>query len=133
MIKNAIVHGIEPAAERQQSGKPATGRIRIVVKPTEEGRIQVSIEDDGRGIAVDRLREQAAERGIPVDTAEPRKLVELLFTHGLSTHAQVDADAGRGDGLARVWSLVQACGGKIGVRTRPGAYTAFDISLSGAA
>jgi two-component system chemotaxis sensor kinase CheA len=63
LVRNAIDHGIEPPEERERAGKPAAGRLCLAAFQEEE-RIVVVVEDDGRGIDTDRVRQKAVALGI---------------------------------------------------------------------
>src|SRR5882724_4319071 len=49
LVRNAIIHGIEPPAERRRSGKPAAGTLRLeaVASPRE---VRIDVLDDGGGV-----------------------------------------------------------------------------------
>ena len=55
MLRNAIVHGIEIADERQKAGKPAAGRITIRLH-REGAEMVIDVADDGAGLDVDAIR-----------------------------------------------------------------------------
>ena len=65
-VRNAIVHGIEPASARQRAaGKPARGAVRLIFKSLGEAGYKLSVEDDGRGLGEDRAHQgSCAEKGI---------------------------------------------------------------------
>ena len=53
LVRNAIDHGIESAEQRLAAGKPAEGRLSLNAYH-DSGMIVIEVEDDGRGIPVDR-------------------------------------------------------------------------------
>lgn len=108
LVRNAIDHGIEPAAERIQAGKPERGTVRVEAELV-HGRLSVRISDDGAGLDVDAIRARLEERGLEVAPGE-RELVRALFAGGLSTREEATAISGRGIGL----DLVRATLGRIG-------------------
>ncbi|MGC4078309.1 MAG: Hpt domain-containing protein [Rubrivivax sp.] len=130
LLRNAVVHGIEPAAARTATGKDATGTITLVI--TQEGNeVGVELRDDGAGLDLARIRERAAERGLlaadaPADDAA---LAQLIFAPGFSTAADVTELAGRGVGLDVVRSEVDAMGGRVQVNHQPGRGTSFKLLL----
>ncbi len=63
LIRNSVDHGIELPQERIAAGKPETGIITLTARH-EQGRIVVIVEDDGRGIDVDKLRNKAIQKGL---------------------------------------------------------------------
>jgi two-component system, chemotaxis family, sensor kinase CheA len=132
MVRNSVDHGIEPPQERQQAGKPAYGTLHL--SATQRGdRVHITIEDDGRGLDVEGIRETAirrnvvsAERAEQMDAAD---LIELIFAPGFSTRATISEISGRGVGMDVVREHVNRLGGNIGVRTTPGAGTCFTITV----
>src|SRR6185369_1643576 len=64
LIRNAVDHGIEMPDERRRAGKPPQGRITIAVAPREGNRIELTVSDDGAGIALDKLRARALKTGL---------------------------------------------------------------------
>ena len=57
MLRNAIDHGIEPAEERRNRGKPALGRITLRAR-NDGNFVVVEVADDGAGIDSARLIER---------------------------------------------------------------------------
>lgn len=132
LVRNAVDHGIEPPEERQRLGKPTAGRLRLAAVQEEEG-ILVVVEDDGRGIDTDRVREKAVGLGLLTAEAAARlseeEAVELIFHPGLSTASQVTDVSGRGVGMDAVRAGVQALGGSVEVETQRGRGTRFVLRL----
>jgi len=132
LVRNAIDHGIESPGERERAGKPAAGRLRLAAFQEEEG-IVVVVEDDGRGIDTDRVRQRAVALGILSAEAAGRlseeEAVELIFHPGLSTAQAVTEVSGRGVGMDAVRAGVQALGGSVEVETRRGQGTRFLLRL----
>ena len=123
IVRNAIDHGIEAPAVRQQAGKTAIGRL-IVAARQAGNQIVIEITDDGRGIDADRLVKRAIDVGVvTVDQARalsPAGKLALIFAPGLSTAAQVTAISGRGVGMDVVKSNIERIGGLVEVDSRPG-------------
>lgn len=132
LVRNAVDHGIEPPEERERAGKPPAGRLRLAASQEEEG-IVVVVEDDGRGIDTDRVREKAVALGVLSAEAAARlseeEAVELIFHPGLSTASQVTEVSGRGVGMDAVRAGVQALGGSVEVETQRGRGTRFVLRL----
>jgi len=131
-IRNAIDHGIEPAAERLAAGKPAAGVIHVAAYAM-TGRVLVTVRDDGRGVALDRVRRQAISRGLrtasDVALATDADLLELLFHPGFSTAAAVTSVSGRGVGMDVIRSLAQERGGTAVLSSSPGRGTELTIDV----
>lgn len=122
-VRNAVDHGIEPAAARAEANKPPTGLILLVASAQAEA-IRVELADDGRGIDLPRVRRRAVERGLlDADAAAHAgddALCELLFAPGFSTAAAVTELSGRGVGLDVVRELAASIGGRAQLTSRPG-------------
>lgn len=133
LVRNAIVHGIEPPHDRTAEGKPAVGRVVLSVKPAANGGVELSVEDDGRGIDLDRVRAKAVELGLATRekaaAMAPRELARLLFTSGFTTKEDVSEDGGRGVGLDVVEQSIARIGGRVAIGTRPGQGSRFTISV----
>ncbi len=132
LITNAIDHGIETPAERIAAGKPAEARLRLYGRH-ENGRLVISVRDDGRGIYPAELRKRVVARNlVSAETAaglSESELLEFLFLPGFSTRDAVSAVSGRGVGLNVVQSMVQEAGGSVVVQSQPGAGTVFRMTL----
>jgi len=135
LVRNAVVHGIEPADIRRAAGKDATGVLRVQFNPTQDG-FNLDFLDDGGGIDEARVREVATARGLlnaeQTMTLDSKRVLALLFRPGFSTCEASDRDAGRGVGLDLVRRTVSELGGRIGVVTSSGKFTRFRIALPAA-
>jgi two-component system chemotaxis sensor kinase CheA len=126
LVRNAVVHGIEPAEERLAAGKTATGRVSVEARAEAE-EVVVEISDDGRGIDRDGLLRAARRIGLEIaDTAD---LQTLLSLPGVSTRESADKSAGRGMGMAAVMESVRRRGGQVEVVSAPGEGTRFRLRL----
>ncbi|HVE52938.1 MAG TPA: ATP-binding protein [Ramlibacter sp.] len=129
LVRNAVVHGIETPQERESQGKPPVGELRLEITPQEDGRLEVVLSDDGRGIHVEQVRERAlALRSDAVALSDSQALA-MIFHPNFSTSAEVTEHAGRGDGLALVRQLVEHAGARLRVMTQPRAYTRFVMNF----
>jgi two-component system chemotaxis sensor kinase CheA len=132
MLRNALDHGIEPAADRAARGKPVDGRI-LLRAFHEGGQVVLEVSDDGRGMDPARLRRRAAESGLlPPDRAarlDDREALELIFLPGFSTADRVTTLSGRGVGMDVVRSNLQSIGGSVEIQTRPGHGTLFRLKI----
>ncbi|MCR9151244.1 MAG: chemotaxis protein CheA [Rhodobacteraceae bacterium] len=130
MIRNSIDHGLETADEREAAGKPRTGTVRLSARQ-EGGEILVSIEDNGRGLNTEAIRNRAIERGLIAADAvhSERELHHLIFEPGFSTAAVVSAVSGRGVGMDAVKTTIDALGGTIDVLSRNGRGSRITLRL----
>ncbi|NPA12837.1 MAG: chemotaxis protein CheA [Aquificae bacterium] len=132
LVRNAIDHGIEPPEERIKAGKPEVGTVKL--SAFQEGdRIIIAIEDDGRGIDVEKIKRKAVEKGIispeQAENMTEKEAYELLFMPGFSTADQVSDVSGRGVGMDVVASTIHALRGTIEVESEPGKGTKFIMKL----
>ena len=131
-VRNAMDHGIELPGERQTAGKDAEGTLKL--RAAQEGsHVLIEVADDGAGIAVDKVRQKALERGlIAADRAAhlpERELLQLIFVPGFSTAAAVTNVSGRGVGMDVVRTNVERIGGKVEVDSRVGKGTTLRMRI----
>jgi chemosensory pili system protein ChpA (sensor histidine kinase/response regulator) len=130
LLRNAIVHGIEPPAERVAAGKPETGLVSV--RLTRDGpQLVIDVSDDGRGLNLAAIRRKAVQMGlVPEDTAlGEADTIAFIFEPGFSTASEVTQAAGRGVGMDVVNAEIKQLGGSIEVRTQAGAGTHFIVRL----
>ena len=131
-VRNALDHGIEPPGARQAAGKEPEGTLTL--RAAQEGsHVIIEVADDGAGIAPDRIRAKAMERGLltPERAAHlgERDLLQLIFLPGFSTAAQVTNVSGRGVGMDVVRTNVEKIGGKVEVDSRVGKGTTLRLRI----
>ena len=131
MLRNAFDHGIEDPATRQACGKPEQGLIEI--KATHQGnRTIITLKDDGRGIALDKIRARAIAMGLEptlIAQATNEELLSLIFEPGFTTSDQVTALSGRGVGMDVVRSNLKQVRGEVKVDTVAGKGTTYTLSV----
>lgn len=132
LVRNAIDHGIEPPEERVKSGKPEIGTVKL--SAYQEGdRIIIAIEDDGKGIDVEKVKKKAIEKGLitpeQAENISDKEAFELLFMPGFSTAEQVSDVSGRGVGMDVVASTIHSLRGTIEVESELGEGTKFIMKL----
>ncbi len=132
LLRNAVDHGIETAANRKAAGKSESGLIKLSVHHR-AGMLAITISDDGAGIDPERIRRKVVERNLttaemaaPMTTAE---VLEFLFLPGFSTAPKLTEYSGRGVGLDVVQQSVRRIGGAVQITSRPGAGTTFHLQL----
>jgi len=126
MIRNSVDHGLEAPGEREQTGKPNTGKVRLAASH-QSGNVLIEISDDGRGLNRAKILKKAIERGlIPADANLPvDKILELIFEPGFSTADQISDVSGRGVGMDVVKKQIHKLRGRIEIRSEPGIGTTF--------
>jgi two-component system, chemotaxis family, sensor kinase CheA len=131
-MRNALDHGIEPPERRIAAGKNPEGTLRL--RAAQEGsHVIIEVCDDGAGIAVDRIRAKAIERGLITEERaaqqSERELLQLIFVPGFSTAAAVTNVSGRGVGMDVVRTNVERIGGKVELDSRPGKGTTLRLRI----
>jgi two-component system chemotaxis sensor kinase CheA len=133
LVRNAVDHGIELPSERAKAGKPRGGRIAVAFAPLEGGHIEVCVDDDGRGIDPERVKEAAVRsRLMTTEQAEAltdEEALDLAYRSGLSTSPMITEVSGHGLGLAIVKDRVERLGGQVRLQVRMGAGTSVRISV----
>ncbi|MBI9047929.1 MAG: chemotaxis protein CheA [Anaerolineaceae bacterium] len=132
LIRNSLDHGIEPVDIRKQVGKPEIGKVYLTAKH-EQGRILLSVEDDGNGIDPNKIKASALKKGLisqnEHDTMSDDEAINLIFASGLSTAKKVSDVSGRGVGMDIVRTNIQKLSGSIQVETKAGKGSKFEIML----
>jgi signal transduction histidine kinase len=117
LLRNAIDHGIEAPAARVAAGKAAVGRVDLDVR-IDSNELKLVLRDDGQGMALDRIRSIAVERGLVDASARmtDEETAQLVFVPGFSTAEVVTEVSGRGVGMDAVKGFLEREGGRIDVR-----------------
>lgn len=123
LLVNAVHHGIETTEDRIAVGKPPTGTVSMRAR-VDDHWLEVTIEDDGRGVDWEAVRRNAVERGLLPHgvEADPASLKSLLFSPAFSTARPGDL-VSVGDGLATVAESVEALHGSVGIESTSGSGT----------
>lgn len=132
LLRNALAHGVELPGERVAAGKPAAAQVGLGFAVT-DGRLVMTVEDDGRGLNYDAIRGKAVELGLfSVEEAAElsrQTLVDLIFDPGFSTNRAVDDLSGRGMGLSVVREAATMMNGTVEVLPREPFGTRFRLSV----
>ncbi|WP_206952669.1 ATP-binding protein [Trinickia acidisoli] len=117
LLRNSVDHGIEPADDRASMGKREAGMIDIEVG-VDAGALQVTLSDDGRGLALARIRAIAFERGwiAPNEEVGDETIAGFIFRAGFSTAKAVTEVSGRGVGMDAVKEMLEREHGRIELR-----------------
>ena len=133
LIRNAVMHGIEPPEERLAAGKAPNGTMRLEFKDTAEGSFELLFEDDGCGLNPEQVRSTAIARGILTGEnaarLRDREAIKLIFKSGYSTLPNTPGEAAHGTGLALVRRYVHEAGGKVALASLLGHETRFKVTL----
>ncbi|ELY99399.1 chemotaxis protein CheA [Natrialba asiatica] len=132
LIRNAVDHGIESPEERERKGKPREGTITLSGE-RERDRVSVTVEDDGGGLDVEKIRSKAVEQGImsedEVALLDDSEVYDLIFHPGFSTTDEVTEVSGRGVGMDVVNQVVRGVDGSINVESEPDEGTSITLML----
>jgi two-component system chemotaxis sensor kinase CheA len=130
LIRNAMDHGVEPAADRRKAGKQGRATLRLSAYH-EGGSIVVELADDGRGLDRGRILAKAREKGLVADGQElnDAEVYALIFLPGFSTAAKVTEISGRGVGMDVVKRNIEGMRGRVSVASVAGQGTTFRMVL----
>jgi two-component system, chemotaxis family, sensor kinase CheA len=132
LIRNAVMHGIEPPAARKAAGKNVRGMLRLEFRAKDEN-FELLFEDDGGGLVADQVRATAIARGVVTEDAasrlRDREVIKLIFKSRFTTLADSPSDTRHGAGMALVRRYVHEAGGKIALASLAGHETRFKIVL----
>jgi len=130
LLRNAIVHGIEPRERRVEHGKGETGELLVQVSQ-QGNEVVLEFSDDGAGLDLERIRAKARSVGLLAEdqVISDTEAANLIFQPGFSTADTLTELAGHGVGMDIVLSEAQALGGRVETFTEPGKGTRFTIRL----
>ena len=132
MVRNSADHGLEGPDERRRFGKPETGKITLNAYH-EGGHIIIEISDDGRGLAVDRIKAKILQNGLAseseLEQMSEQQIQQYVFKAGFSTAAKVTSVSGRGVGMDVVKTNIEKIGGTVEMRSVASKGTTFVIKI----
>ena len=132
LIRNSVDHGVENPEIRKNAGKNPKGTVILSAEHV-GNNIVITIEDDGKGIDPNVIREKAIEKGLV--TRERAKefsrqeMMNLIFLPGFSTAEKVSNVSGRGVGMDVVKTNVAKLRGIINIESETGKGTKIIIKL----
>jgi two-component system, chemotaxis family, sensor kinase CheA len=133
LIRNAVVHGIENLAERQEAGKPADATLKLEFNSAPGGGFELLFQDDGRGLDPQKVREVAVVKGLVTEAEanelSDRQAIKLIFRSGFTTLQDNGSDPKHGMGTSLVRRYVHEAGGKIALASVLGHETRFKVTL----
>lgn len=133
LLRNAVDHGVESSAERAQAGKPLRGRVSLSARQ-EAGGVVIEVSDDGRGLALDAIRDKAVKKGLlgaeQAAALSESEVADLICLPGFSTSAIITDVSGRGVGMDVVKRcVVDELQGSIQLASKPGVGTTVILRL----
>jgi two-component system chemotaxis sensor kinase CheA len=132
LLRNALIHGIEPPEERQSVDKPPQGTIRLTARQEGDG-VVIQVSDDGRGLD----RQHIVNRAVALQMCTAKETATMsdadiwafLTRPNFSTYDGVDHVAGRGIGLNAVKQGIEALRGRVEIESQPGRSTTIRLRL----
>src|SRR5271168_774606 len=130
LLRNAVDHGFEKPASRENQGKNPCGLIRLSAAHS-GGNIIVTLQDDGAGFDRTRILDKARRLGLLSGKDEIRDddLYSLVFQAGFSTAEAVTDLSGRGVGLDVVRRNIDNLRGTVEISSTPGKGSTITIRL----
>lgn len=132
MIRNSCDHGIEKPEDRIAAGKSEVGTIKLS-SYHEGGHIVIKIEDDGRGINIDKIKNKVIENQIvtpqALENLSHQQIMQFIFHAGFSTAESVTSVSGRGVGMDVVRTNIEKMGGAIELFSEEGRGSKFLIKI----
>lgn len=132
VLRNAVDHAIESAAERKSAGKPEAGSVKLAAS-RERAHVFVEVTDDGKGMDPDDILKKALEKGAvtPEDAAKlnDQEKLMLICVPGFSTAETVTVVSGRGVGMDVVKSTLESLGGTLVIDSKKGQGSKFTLQL----
>jgi len=132
LMRNALDHGIETAAERKKLNKPEEGCIQVIAN-RERNNVLITVEDDGKGIDAEKIRLRLIELGIlaeeEIEKLSPQELYEFLMYPGFSTAEEIGPLSGRGIGLDIVRNQIHKLKGDLRIYSEPLKFTRIAIRV----
>ncbi|MBV6511951.1 MAG: Sensor histidine kinase RcsC [Ignavibacteriaceae bacterium] len=133
LLRNSIDHGIEKPDLRVKHKKPVQGKITISIQSSEGGKVIITVEDDGDGIDIEKLKRSILAKQI----MEPQRLsyltepelLNMIFYSDVSTADTISDISGRGLGMAIVKEKIEKLDGSIRVESVRQKGVKFTISL----
>ena len=132
LVRNSVDHGVEMPDDRAAAGKPRMGTVKL--SASQEGdHILLTIEDDGKGMDPEKLKEIAISRGVlDADAAARMSDVEafnLIFAPGFSTKTEISDISGRGVGMDVVKTKINQLNGTVNIDSQLGKGTRLEIKV----
>ncbi len=133
LVRNSVVHGIEPPQIRQIKDKSGFGVVNVNIKSKSDQAIQLVVRDDGQGLNFEKIKERAVKQNLlnakDASNVENRALLRYLFLPGFSSKDSADLDGGRGVGLDAVREDLTRLGGRVSISSKAGRYTKFVMEI----
>lgn len=132
LVRNSGDHGIETEEERRAAGKDPQGIVWLRAY-NRSNYVIIEVEDDGRGMNPDKLRQKALEKGFITQQEalqmSDEQALQLIFLPGFSMAKCVTEISGRGVGMDVVRSNITALQGSIKINSQLGKGSKITMQL----
>lgn len=132
LLRNAVDHGLEEPSVRISAGKKKTGTLFLQAKQ-EGGDVLIIIEDDGKGIDKELVKESAIRKGLlQPDKAQglsDEAVYAFIMKPGFSTSKIITDVSGRGVGMDVVKTVIDRLNGNLIIESNKGVGTKFILKL----
>lgn len=132
ILRNCIDHGIEDPQTRSNLGKPQAGTIKLSACH-EEGNVVIRVEDDGKGIDVEEIKQVALKKNFvsknELEAMTDKEITNIVFMNGYSTSPLITDISGRGIGLDIVRRGMENLKGQVILDAEKGKGTKLTLSL----
>lgn len=132
LIRNSVDHGLETEKDRAESGKSEQGTVTLEAFH-EGGQICIRINDDGKGLDIEKIKNKAIGNGIITKEGFEKltedEIFKLIFQPGFSTAKKVTNISGRGVGMDIVKNKINELKGKIEIKSERGKGSSFTLRL----
>lgn len=130
IVRNAVDHGLESPADREEKGKSPEGVVELMAFH-EGSNLVIQVTDDGKGIDPEIIRKKAIEKKVISEGTElsDQQVLQLIFHPGFSTKEQVTEVSGRGVGMDVVKTNIEGLGGEVTLMSKPGEGSSVKVTL----
>ena len=129
-FRNAVDHAIETPEERLVAEKQPEGTISVVCQNIGKN-LRIVIQDDGRGIDPDKIRDRLLSLGRNICSIpdSDQEVIQVIFEPSFTSKSEVTEFSGRGVGLAAIKEEAEKLGGKIWVESKVGVGSKIFIEI----
>lgn len=134
LIHHAVFNGIETPETRSSQNKNAMGVVRVQVVEHDANTLRISVDDDGQGLDIGKLRTLAVEQGIlsqeQVNNLSDSQAQRLILHPRLSLQPQASTNGNvETVSMEGVRERVRELSGQVGILSEKGKYSRFVIQL----
>jgi len=130
ILRNAVDHGVEADAVRQEQEKPVPAIITLSFEQVGE-RLEITCQDDGQGLDAEQIKTRALDKGMIDEDQQltEQEIHQIIMRHGFSTRDQVTQLSGRGVGMDVVYSNIKELNGSVQIHSEKNKGMKVEMSL----